>query len=474
MAEADDEFTQQGEECLNLNIWAPSSGTGLPVFVYVYGGAMVTGSSSNPMLQGSNFARKGVIYVNFNARESLFASPYSSELVSNSTSQNFGILDVDAAMEWVHTNIKAFGGDPSRIVMGGHSSGSVHNDHYLWNHPDTFLAGAIEMSANAESGPAYAPKNVALDGIAGSVNCSTGPGQLDCLREVDIYDFQTTFFNSTSNTWFCPIIDNITRFSDYPARFAAGKYPKSIPLIVGNTNNEGGIFSYVYSTEDIDFYSWINTFDAELAHIPHDELLAAYNASDYESDMLMSCASYGEARFLCATDYFLDLRSSEQNTWVYRWFGDYDNVNSVSGLGATHGSELAFFHGGNNCFEDVSNVTTVEQELADFTNDWLVTWIKNPSAGPGWEKANPIDGPLALLGVPGNETTIINARTGDYNAICQSVDFGIFCETRRQLMDCQLYKRHFPQYPVVQNPTTLAASSFTSQEIKSELMNRND
>lgn len=67
---------------------------------------MVTGSSSNPMLQGSNFARKGVIYVNFNARESLFASPYSSELVSNSTSQNFGILDVDAAMEWVHTNIK--------------------------------------------------------------------------------------------------------------------------------------------------------------------------------------------------------------------------------------------------------------------------------------------------------------------------------------------------------------------------------
>lgn len=67
---------------------------------------MVTGSSSNPVLQGSNFATKDAIYVNFNHRESVFASPYSSELMSESTSQNFGILDVEAAMEWIHTNIQ--------------------------------------------------------------------------------------------------------------------------------------------------------------------------------------------------------------------------------------------------------------------------------------------------------------------------------------------------------------------------------
>lgn len=69
---------------------------------------MVTGSSSNPGLQGNNFARKGVIYVNFNTRESIFASPHSAELKNAhpDESQNFSILDVNKALDWVHKNIQ--------------------------------------------------------------------------------------------------------------------------------------------------------------------------------------------------------------------------------------------------------------------------------------------------------------------------------------------------------------------------------
>lgn len=75
---------------------------GSEVFVYMYGGAMVTGSNSDPQHQGFNFARKGVVYVNFNTRNSLWASPNSAELHGT---QNFGILDVEMAMEWVRKNI---------------------------------------------------------------------------------------------------------------------------------------------------------------------------------------------------------------------------------------------------------------------------------------------------------------------------------------------------------------------------------
>jgi len=66
---------------------------------------MVTGSNSNAMIAGNNFAKKGVVYVNFNTRESLYAYPFSSELKKAGQSQNFGILDVDFAMEWVRANI---------------------------------------------------------------------------------------------------------------------------------------------------------------------------------------------------------------------------------------------------------------------------------------------------------------------------------------------------------------------------------
>lgn len=71
----------------------------------MYGGAMVTGSSSDPLLQGNNFARNGVIYVSFNTRESLWASPNSAELEGTGESQNFSILDVEKALEWIHENI---------------------------------------------------------------------------------------------------------------------------------------------------------------------------------------------------------------------------------------------------------------------------------------------------------------------------------------------------------------------------------
>lgn len=67
---------------------------------------MVTGSSSNAQFQGNNFARKGVIMASFNTRESIFASPYSAELANSSSSQNFGILDVEKAMDWIHSNIQ--------------------------------------------------------------------------------------------------------------------------------------------------------------------------------------------------------------------------------------------------------------------------------------------------------------------------------------------------------------------------------
>ncbi|UNI19288.1 hypothetical protein JDV02_005481 [Purpureocillium takamizusanense] len=433
-------LSPQSEDCLNLNVWAPpeaESGSNYPVFVYMYGGAMVTGSSSNPQLQGTNFARKGVVYVNFNTRETIFASPHSSELkrARPGETQNLSILDVEKALEWVRKNIEAFGGNPDHVVFGGHSSGSIQVDHYLWNHPKTWLKGAVQMSANAMSGPAYAPMDEALNVVAAEVGCpAAGHGQIDCLRKIDVEKIETTLFNSTYHSWFTPVIDDITRHSDYAARFAAGQYPSHVPLLTGTADREGSIFSLVFGGKDHSFKSWIKTFTADTAHIPNRELFCAYQKPKNNSDADRIGTQYGDVRFNCPVDYLIDVRSEKQLTWVYRFFGEYDNVRGAPGTGPTHGTEIPFFHGGNECFSLLKGVTPEQQALADFTHDWFVAWIKDPMAGPGWSRASRTSDTLAKFGVPGDELDLKIGSRGDYNARCQA-----------------LYAPTFPKYPVVQS-----------------------
>lgn len=408
----------------------------------MYGGAMVTGSNSNSQLQGTNFARNGVVYVNFNTRNSLFAAPNSAELESEDpeASQNFNILDVEKALDWVRENIEAFGGNPDHIVFGGHSSGSVQVDHYLFNNPESFLAGAVQMSANVMSGPGYALQNEALDAVAAEVGCPAGGnGQIDCLRKVDMSSFLTANFNSTTNVWFTPTIDNITRHSNYSARLVAGQYASHVPLLTGTSNGEGTIFSLVYGAENGNFSSWINTFDADVAHIPDHALINAYSRLNYSSDALRSGTQYGDARFQCPVDHLLNLRSAEQDTWVYRFFGAYDNVVGPPNTAPTHGTEVPFFHGGNECFAGLQGVTKEQQALADSIHGFFIQWIKNPAAGPGWEKVSE-SGALVKIGVPGDELSRIPAKREEFNGICRSV-----------------YNPAFPEYPVVQSVAEIVA-----------------
>lgn len=436
-------FTELSEDCLNLNIWAPPSGENLPVFVYMYGGAMVTGSNANTQLQGTNFARNGVVYVNFNTRESIFASPHSAELERENPdeSQNFSILDVDKALEWIQANIAAFGGNPAHIVFGGHSSGAVQVDHYLWNHPNTTLAGAVQMSANALSGPAFAPRSEALNAVAAEHACPPdGSGAIACLRSLPMSALLTSAFNTTLNTLFTPTIDNKTRHADYASRFASGSYASHVPLLTGSSAGEGTIFSLVYAAENANFSSWIRSFDADVAHIPPQTLLAAYPASNTSTDAQRAGRQYGDARFTCAVNYLLRMRAERQKTWAYRFFGAYDNVVGVPGTAPTHGTEVPFFHGGNECFSGLKNVTAAQQALADEVFGWFVEWVKEPGRGPGWERVRGEDGVAVGLGREGEEGERVRGRLGEFDGVCRRV-----------------YEPAFPRYPKVQSIEGLLA-----------------
>jgi carboxylesterase type B len=83
-----------------------------------------------------------ITLVSFNYRLNIFGQPNAPQFANASQTQNFGLLDQRAAVEWVHANIAQFGGDPERITIFGQSAGAVAVEAYSFAHPnDTIVKG---------------------------------------------------------------------------------------------------------------------------------------------------------------------------------------------------------------------------------------------------------------------------------------------------------------------------------------------
>ena len=116
------------EDCLRLNVWTPGlDNTKRPVIVWLHGGGF---SSGNAIEQdgygGENLARYGnVVFCSVNHRLNCFG--YSDFAAVGGEkykhSGNVGMLDIVAALQWIHDNIAEFGGDPGNVTVIGQSGG---------------------------------------------------------------------------------------------------------------------------------------------------------------------------------------------------------------------------------------------------------------------------------------------------------------------------------------------------------------
>jgi carboxylesterase type B len=77
-----------------------------------------------------------ITLVTFNYRLNIFGQPNAPQLSNSTTGLNFGLLDIDAAIQWVYDNIANFGGDPERITLFGESAGGVAADLYTVVHTE--------------------------------------------------------------------------------------------------------------------------------------------------------------------------------------------------------------------------------------------------------------------------------------------------------------------------------------------------
>ena len=145
------------EDCLTLNIWAPKDARNAPVFFWIYGGAFWGGASSDPIYDGSQLARRGVVVVTINYRVGVlgwFAHPQLDAESPLHISGNYGLLDQIAALKWVKQNIAAFGGDPSNVTIAGESAGGLSVVYLMASPPARGLfSKAIAQSAYMISMP---------------------------------------------------------------------------------------------------------------------------------------------------------------------------------------------------------------------------------------------------------------------------------------------------------------------------------
>lgn len=108
-----------GRDTLNLNVFTPEIGDErMPVLVWIHGGGFSSGSPVSDWYDGASFSRQGIVTVT-----PTYRLGFDGFGVIDGAPANRGVRDWLAALEWVQRNIAAFGGDPDRVTLAGHSAG---------------------------------------------------------------------------------------------------------------------------------------------------------------------------------------------------------------------------------------------------------------------------------------------------------------------------------------------------------------
>jgi len=149
---------KHSEDCLHLNLWTPvlggPHGNGpWPVFVWIHGGGFTGGHAFEAMYDGSQFAREGIVIVTVGYRLGVFGFLDWEPLLgaAYAGTANNAVSDLVTALEWLQKNIAAFGGDPTRITVGGESAGAKLTDILLGTpKAQPLFAQAISESGGAE------------------------------------------------------------------------------------------------------------------------------------------------------------------------------------------------------------------------------------------------------------------------------------------------------------------------------------
>ena len=235
------------EDCLYLNIWtpAPDARHRLPVLIWVPGGGFISGSGSAAVYDGARLAAQGIVVVTINYRVGLFGFFVTPALAAEAARDheppgNYGLQDMIAALQWVHRNIAAFGGDPDAITLGGQSAGAMSVQDLIVSP----LATGLFQRAIAHSGlPDTEPTPSLAEAAKAGEAFARGKGaaSLAALRALTAQEL-TSGAGPMQGPLLLPIVDGVLLPAPPETLLIPGTFA-DVPVLAGIDADESTAFS---------------------------------------------------------------------------------------------------------------------------------------------------------------------------------------------------------------------------------------
>jgi para-nitrobenzyl esterase len=370
------------EDCLNLNIYAPEDAAGLPVIFFIHGGGNRSQSNraeGGTSLDGTYFAEHGrVIVVVINYRLGALgwlAHPSLDAESATGTSGNYGILDQIAALRWVQRNIATFGGDPSRVMITGHSAGATDTGVLLASP----LAQGLFSSAFIEgAGPANFfqrnladyESNVGMSVVAG-LGCAAAANIPACLRALPSATIVKTVPGGgtlkSGGSMYQAVVDGVVLFDTTLGTVKRGLHNR-VPLIIGGADKESSSPTFIPANciaTAADYQAAVyDLFGQELG----DQVLAAYPLLNYPTPRLAFVDATTDYRWIAPARMVARAAVNAQKEPVYRMLFTHAQSNppAATALGAWHGEELMFlFHSFSSGVSGLFTPTAEELAMSD-------------------------------------------------------------------------------------------------------------
>lgn len=392
------------ENCLRVNVWTPGikDGKKRPVMVWLHGGGFSAGSGQElPSYDGTNLAKKGdVVVVTLNHRLNILGFLDLSVCGDKyAKSGNAGLLDLVAALQWVHDNIASFGGDASNVTIFGQSGGGGKVSMLL----ATPSAHGLFHKAIIQSGSmvrTMTPEYSRRIGAAVLEELGLTPAQTDSLRtmpyprllaagEKAVTKVKAQADAAGENHAFifgwAPVVDGDV-LPAQPFDPKAPEQSRDIPVMLGTTMHEFTASTYVPAFRNIDKAGAVNILKGRYGDRT-DEFVEAYAKAypGYQPKDLIDI----DVIFRPSALSLAKIKADQQGAPVYMYMFAWESPVMDGILRSTHCMEIPFVF--NNVVRHAAMTGGGDdaQKLADRMSGAWINFARtgNPNADglPQWE-----------------------------------------------------------------------------------------